>query len=308
MSAQPRFQDQPPNWMTSLKVFARYLRLRASALAEKIGRRIPKLRGLSRRKLLYLELFVGVPLLAVVLLACRILFFLYLDPRGLPDIESLVNFQPLSIGEIQDSRGEVLVELAREYRRVVDYKDMPPVVIDAILAAEDKRFFRHHGVDYLALPRVALRTLTRTKKGIGFSQGGSTVTQQLVRVYFLPHLTSRENRDALLRRSLLARLTSLAIGPRATNKLIRKAEEIRISLWLERQMKRRFGSRRAAKEQILARYASVVYLGHGRHGFAAASEYYFGVPLSSYTKEDADKAALLAGLAKAPEDYAPTPD
>src|SRR5258706_4703183 len=118
MSAQPGFHDQPPDRMTPLRVFARYLRLRASALAERIGRRIPKLRGLSRKKLLYLELFLGVPLVLLALLACRILFFLYLDPRGLPDIESLVNFQPLSIGEIQDSRGEVLVELAREYRRL----------------------------------------------------------------------------------------------------------------------------------------------------------------------------------------------
>src|SRR5437870_4842133 len=139
MSAHGRLQDSGPDRLTRVRIWARYLRSRASALAAEIGGRIPKLRGLSRKKLLYLELFVGVPLLVVVLLACRILFFLYLDRRGLPDIQSLVNFQPLSIGEIEDSRGEVLVELAREYRRVVDYKDIPRVVVDAILAAEDKR-------------------------------------------------------------------------------------------------------------------------------------------------------------------------
>jgi len=89
---------------------------------------------------------------------------------------------------------------------------------------------------------------------------------------------------------------------------VRKAEEVRISLWLERQMKKRYGSRRAAKEQILARYASLVYLGHGRHGFAAASEYYFGKALADYTDADTAKAALLAGLAKSPENYAPSPE
>ena len=72
-------------------------------------------------------------------------------------------------------------------------------------------------------------------------------------------------------------------------------------------MEGRFGSRRRAKEEILARYASLLYMGNGRYGFATASEYYFGKPLSSYTVEDADKAALLAGIVKCPRNYAPCP-
>ena len=82
---------------------------------------------------------------------------------------------------------------------------------------------------------------------------------------------------------------------------------MRLALWLEEEMSRRFGSREQAKREIFARSASFNYLGNGRYGFAAGSEYYFGKPLSSYTMEDAGKAALLAGITKAPRDYLPVP-
>src|SRR5438093_10809068 len=71
-------------------------------------------------------------------------------------------------------------------------------------------------------------------------------------------------------------------------------------------MRERFGSKRRAKEEIFARYASFVYMGNGQYGFARAAQYYFGRPLSTFTADDADKAALLAGIAKSPRDYAPT--
>ena len=58
--------------------------------------------------------------------------------------------------------------------------------------------------------------------------------------------------------------------------MLRKREEIRLSLWLEQEMRERFGSKRRAKEEILARYASFVYMGNGQYGFARAAEYYFG--------------------------------
>ena len=62
------------------------------------------------------------------------------------------------------------------------------------------------------------------------------------------------------------------------NKLLRKMEEVRLTLWLEQEMRRRYGSQERAKREIFARYASFIYLGNGRYGFAAASEYYFGRP------------------------------
>ena len=192
---------------------------------------------------------------------------------------------------------------------------MPPVLRDAILAAEDSNFFTHSGVEYRALPRVAYKTMVHSVAAwwngdglrLHFPHGGSTLTQQLVRGYFLRDRSSREGGAALFRDNVSSRLLSAVLGVPATNKLLRKLEEIRLSIWLEQEMRRRFGSQEQAKREIFARAANLNYLGNGRYGFAAASEYYFGRHLSSYTTEDAGQAALLAGITKSPRDYAPVP-
>jgi penicillin-binding protein 1A len=240
---------------------------------------------------------------------------IYVDRSGVPDLEPFIRFELSTIGKVYDARGTVLVELAREYRQIVSYEEVPPVLRHAILAAEDKNFFAHSGVDYRALPRVLYRTAMSSVgawwNGNGFRlrlpQGGSTLTQQLVRGYFLRDRWSRENDSTLFRDNRTSRLLSVVVGTRTANKLFRKLEEIRLALWLEEEMSRRFGSRAQAKREIFARSASFNYLGNGRYGFAAGSAYYFGKPLSSYTLEDAGKAALLAGITKAPRDYLPVP-
>jgi penicillin-binding protein 1A len=258
---------------------------------------------------------VAPPLALLSLLAAGPVHHVYFDRSGLPDLESFLRFEPPAIGEIYDERGKVLIELAREYRRVVSYDDVPLILREAILAAEDKNFFSHSGVEYGALPRVvqkaAMHSLAAWWRGDGFRprfpQGGSTLTQQLVRSYFLQDLTIRENSNRLIGDGLTTRVLSAILGVRGTNKLVRKAEELRLSLWLEEEMRRRYGALNQAKREIFARYASFIYLGNGRYGFAAASEYYFGKPLSSYTPEDAGEAALLAGISKSPRVYAPVP-
>jgi penicillin-binding protein 1A len=246
-----------------------------------------------------------------------LVYHLYFDRSRLPDLEAFIRFEPPTIGTVYDARGRVMIELAREYRRVVTYDEVPPIVRQAILAAEDKSFFTHAGVDYSALPRVVRKTAVRSwtewwKGGHGLRlllpQGGSTLTQQLVRGYFLQSLMSRPDADALFHAGLAPpRLLSLVLGAAATNKLLRKMEEVRLTLWLEREMRARYGSKEQAKREIFARYASFIYLGNGRYGFAAASEYYFGRNLSSYTADDAGNAALLAAISKSPQDYAPVP-
>ena len=246
---------------------------------------------------------------------------LYLDRSGLPDLEPFIRFEPPTIGEVSDARGEVLIELAREYRRILEYDEIPPVVREAILAAEDKNFFSHSGIDFGAFPRVAWKTVAtsvsatwrhsvaehRLAPSVIFPQGGSTLTQQLVRGYFLRQMTAQEEGGTLIGNGLIPVAASRVIGVPATNKLSRKIEEIRLSFWLEKEMEHRFGSKARAKQEILARYASFIYMGNGRYGFSAASEYYFAKPLSSYGLADADKAALLAGITKSPREYAPSP-
>jgi penicillin-binding protein 1A len=127
-----------------------------------------------------------------------------------------------------------------------------------------------------------------------------------VRGVFLQHQTSRENSYQLRSRGILPRVLSSVIGARNVNMVLRKREEMRLSWWIEQRMREQFGSKRRAKEEIFARYVSFVYMSNGQYGFARAAEYYFGRPLSTFTAADADKAALLAGIAKSPRDYAPT--
>jgi penicillin-binding protein 1A len=263
---------------------------------------------------------LAVPLAVVVSVlipTAWLVYHIYFDRGGLPDLESFIRFEPPTTGVVYDARGRVLIELAREYRRVVTYDEVPLILRQAILAAEDKSFFTHSGVDYRAVPRVIQKTAARSlaewwKGGHGLRlllpQGGSTLTQQLVRGYFLQHLTSRTDGDALFHAGLAPpRLLSMVLGASAMNKLLRKMEEVRLTLWLEREMRRRYGSQEQAKREIFARYASFIYLGNGRYGFAAASEYYFGKSLSSYTADDAGNAALLAAISKSPQEYAPVP-
>ena len=245
---------------------------------------------------------------------------LYFDRTNLPDIETFARFEFPEIGYVYDTNGLPLIELAREYRRITRYEDLPTIVRDAILAAEDKHFFAHNGVDYSTIPRVLSKVrigalvshLTRSAEreggnsGIIFPQGGSTITQQLVRRYFLQKLTAQENSKTLLHDGLLLRGLSHVVGPQNANKLFRKLEEMRLSLWVEEEMQKRFGSKRRAKEEILARYASFVYMGNGQYGFARAAEYYFGRSLATFGLDDADKAALLAGITKSPRSFAPS--
>jgi penicillin-binding protein 1A len=275
-----------------------------------------RLTATTRRRAVLLAallLLVALPMFPVAWLVHHV----YFERAGVPDLEPFIRFQPPTTGVVYDARGQVLIEVAREYRRVVSYDEVPLILRQAILAAEDKRFFSHSGVDYRVLPRVvkktAVRSLTEWWKGgqglrLLLPQGGSTLTQQLVRGYFLQDLTSRPDRDALFHAGLAPpRLLSAVLGASAMNKLLRKMEEVRLTLWLEQEMGRRYGSREQAKREIFARYASFIYLGNGRYGFAAASEYYFGKVLSSHAPEDAGNAALLAAISKAPRDYAPEP-
>src|SRR6185503_12627698 len=269
--------------------------------------------------LLTCVMLIGVPLLSLTLLGLGAWYNVYFDRQNVPDLGALIRFEFPSIGHVYDTNGEPLIALAREYRNITRYEDIPPIVRDAILAAEDKRFFSHNGVDYLSAPRVLgkarLDSVVGRLLGQGaydeqdgpaiFPQGGSTITQQLVRGQFLRGLTALENSHQLRPAGFVARALSSVIGSRSVNMLARKREEMRLSVWLEQQMRERYGSKRRAKEEIFARYASVVYMGHGQYGFSRAAEYYFGRTLTSLSLEDADTAALLAGIAKSPRDYAP---
>ncbi len=147
-------------------------------------------------------------------------------------------------------------------RAYVPYKDIPPAVIKAVLATEDRRFFYHFGLDPIGL----LRAAGRNWRSGEVVQGGSTITQQLVKNLFLE--------------------------PKRT--WTRKAEEFILALWLES---------RFSKQDILELYLNRVYFGGGNYGLAAAAHSYFAKSPQELTLSE---AALLAGLIKAPSYFSPT--
>jgi penicillin-binding protein 1A len=300
------------DWATYIPTEFRRLRVRALAAARRIRRtRLGRLRW--PRGVLYFVICTTVITIALVGAGIHHVYF---DRTDLPDMEPFARFEFPTIGTVYDANGQPLIELAKEYRKITKYEDIPPIVRDAIIATEDKNFFSHSGVDYSVVPRVLgkvrIGSLGARLIGLGrqdralFPQGGSTITQQLVRGYFLKNLTAQENSSQLRYAGILPSSLSTLIGARTVNMLLRKLEEIRLSLWIEEEMQNRFGSKRSAKEEILARYASFIYMGNSQYGFATAAEYYFGRPLATFTADDADKAALLAGIAKSPRTYAPS--
>ena len=274
----------------------------------------------SRRAVrIVFRVVLGIALIPLAFGICTA-FYVSFDRANLPDLQGFIRFDPPTMGHVYDANGHVLVELGRERRDIVRYQDVPDVVREAILSAEDENFFSHSGVDYSVFLRLLAKTNVRAlfahfttshaKDGSRslavFPQGGSTITEQLVRGYFLEKLSSTKNSNSLQHQGVVPRVLAFVIGTPGANKLLLKIETIRLSLWIEAEMRKQYGSKRRAKEEIFARYASFVYLGNGRYGFAAASEFYFHKPLGTFTVHDADKAALLAGITKSPGEYAPS--
>jgi penicillin-binding protein 1A len=261
----------------------------------------------------------GIALVPVVFAVCTA-FYVNFNRTNLPDLDGFIRFEPPTMGHVYDANGHVLIEMGRERRKIIRYEEIPDVVREAVLSAEDQNFFAHSGVDCSVFLRLLAKTNIRAlvahftsfnSAGASqrlriFPQGGSTITQQLVRGYFLQALSSTKDSNSLQQGGVVPHLLAFVIGVPGTNKLLLKIETMRLSLWIEGEMRKQYGSKRRAKEEIFARYANFVYLGNGRYGFAAAAEYYFHEPIEMFTVADADKAALLAGITKSPAEYAPT--
>jgi penicillin-binding protein 1A len=176
--------------------------------------------------------------------------------------------QPIELGPLAQrsyvyaADGSLMATLKDEQnRQPVELEQVPQHVIDAIIAVEDQGFWVHDGYDV----RGMLRAFKTNVEEGGISQGGSTITQQLVK---LELLTQEQTLD-------------------------RKIQEIVLAQRLERQM---------TKEEILARYLNTVYFGNHAYGIQAAAETYFGVPVEQL---DVGQAAMLAGIIRNPIQYNP---
>ncbi|MFJ6151716.1 transglycosylase domain-containing protein [Micromonospora profundi] len=170
--------------------------------------------------------------------------------------------------------GKTLITTFYDVNRTdVALADIAPVMRQAIVASEDRRFYDHGGADVRGL----LRALVANVKGGGNEQGGSTLTMQYVRNVLKTDPTrSAEERAAA---------TDPTIG--------RKVQEIRYASALEQSL---------SKDEILNRYLNIAYFGSGAYGIAAASQRYFGKAPARLTLAE---AALLAGLVQSPDAYSP---
>jgi len=120
-----------------------------------------------------------------------------------------------------------------------------------------------------------------------FHKGARRSPSSSWRGYFLQELSSTKNSNSPQHEGMLPHVLAVVIGVPGTNKLLLKLETNASFLWIEGEMRKQYGSKRRAKEEIFARYASFVYLGNGRYGFAAASDYYFHKRLETFTVDDA---------------------
>lgn len=197
---------------------------------------------------------------ALVLLAFTGLFGWY--ARDLPDVSRLdiVEASPRIV--VTDREGGTIGVHGRDQGPPVDPANLPPHVVQAFLATEDRNFYHHLGVNPVAILRAAL---VNARAG-GVAQGGSTITQQLVK--------------------------NTLLTPERTLK--RKAQEVLLSVRIERAYD---------KDEILALYLNRVYFGGGAYGLEAAARRYFGVAPADL---DVGQAAMLAGLLKAPSRLAPS--
>lgn len=186
--------------------------------------------------------------------------YLYIEP-DLPSIEGLSDVQLQVPLRVYSKEGALIAEYGEKRRSPKEISDIPVPLRQAFLAAEDDRFYEHPGVDYQGILRAVVHLLKTGRRG----QGGSTITMQLARNFYL----SREKT------------------------FTRKFNEIFLAFKIEGQL---------PKDKILELYLNKIYLGNRAYGVAAAAQVYYGKTLEQL---DLAQIAMIAGLPKAPSRYNP---
>jgi penicillin-binding protein 1A len=199
--------------------------------------------------------FAALLALAVIGLATLAVICLLAWPN-LPSLETLTDYRPRVPMRVYTADGHLISEFGEERRTVVKIQDVPAHLRQALLAAEDQNFYEHMGIDFVSFARAFINNMRSGSRG----QGGSTITMQVARNFFL----TRE---------------------RSYN---RKLYEILLALKIEHNL---------GKDQILELYVNQIFLGQRAYGFSAAAQIYFGKPLDKLTLAE---TAVLAGLPQAP--------
>jgi len=210
---------------------------------------------------LFKKIITSVFITGVLLIGIIGLYIKFSVIPALPDVNLLKNIQLQTPMSIYSRDGLLIAKFGEKKRIPTLYEDIPLAQINAFLAAEDKDFFQHSGVDFVGLTRAAGQLLLTGKK----KQGGSTITMQVARNFFL---TKKKTYS-------------------------RKVREILLSFIIEKQL---------SKQEILALYLNKIYLGHRSYGIAAAAQVYYDSTLSELSLA---QQAMIAGLPKAPSAFNP---
>lgn len=220
--------------------------------------------GKPRRKLsLWEKIFICIlAIFNIALISGALLFFSYV--RTAPTI-SESQLASTNSTEILDSKGNVIWQMGTQKRDYATAKEIPDQLKESVVAIEDRRFYKHGGLDIRRIFGALFANLTGSSLGL---QGGSTLTQQLVKLSVFSTST-------------------------ADRTLKRKAQEA----WLAIQVSRKY-----SRNQILTFYINKVYMGEGVYGMKTAAKYYFG---KSLDKLSIDQYALLAGMPQSPVTYDP---
>jgi penicillin-binding protein 1A len=186
--------------------------------------------------------------------------YLYLSP-SLPSVDALRSIQLQIPLRVYSSDGKLIAEFGEMRRSPIRFAEIPPNFINALLSAEDDNFANHYGVD----PSSLMRAASQLVKSGHIQSGGSTITMQVAKNFFL---TSERS-------------------------FSRKATEILLALQIERQL---------TKDEILELYVNKIYLGNRAYGIEAASQVYYG---KSIRDASLAQMAMIAGLPKAPSRFNP---
>jgi len=186
--------------------------------------------------------------------------YFYLS-KNLPKIATLKDYRPPVITTVFSDDNRKIAEFFKERRIVIPLSQMSPMLKNAFIAAEDARFYNHKGIDVLSIIRAFFKNI----EAGAIVQGGSTITQQVAKSFFLTPQKS----------------------------YVRKIKEAILAYRIDRKF---------TKEEILFLYLNQIYLGHGAYGVEAASENYFGKSAQGLNLAE---CAILAGLPQAPSRYSP---
>ncbi len=203
--------------------------------------------------LFFFKKLVAFLLLAVGVIVIGVTYYIQFQ---LPDIHELSTIQLQVPLQILTKDGKLIAEYGEKRRIPIAYEKIPPQLIQAVLATEDQRYFQHPGVDIPGLARASVILIATGRK----TQGGSTITMQVARSFYL-------NRQKTFGRKL---------------------REILLALKIDHTL---------SKQKILELYLNKIFLGNRAYGVAAAAQIYYGKTLDQLTL---DQYAMLAGLPKAP--------